>query len=149
MKGQWLLMAMVLLGGSLLPIQAAMNGRLGAVLENRSLAALVSFAVGTIGLTLYVLLSRTSLPSADVARTVPWWAWLGGLCGAIYIPAVIIAAPRLGGAALTGLSVGAQMAASAVLDQWGLLGLPVHPITPGRAMGLVLIVVGVVLLQRK
>ncbi len=99
--------------------------------------------------TCYVLLSRPAFAGSEAVRTMPPHLWLGGLCGAIYVTTVTLVAPRLGVATLTGLSVAGQMAVSAVLDHWGLFGLPVHPVTPSRIAGIVLIVLGVVLLQRK
>ncbi|MBC8104022.1 MAG: DMT family transporter [Cytophagales bacterium] len=148
-RGQAVLIAFTLLAGSLLPVQAALNSRLGRELGSPALGALVSFVVGAVGLLFYVLLSRPALPSSDLLRAVPPFLWLGGLCGAVYVTTVILVAPRLGVATLTGLAVAGQMAVSAALDHWGLLGLPVNPVTPSRAAGIVLIVLGVVLLQRK
>jgi len=148
-RGNLALIVASLLGGAILPVQAAVNARLGGILGNRSLAAFVSFVVGTVGLALYILLSRGSMPPAQAVRSAPWWVWIGGIIGALYVTIVIIAAPRIGVATLTGLAVAGQMAVSAILDHWGLLGLPVNPVTPARALGLALIVVGVVLLQRR
>jgi transporter family-2 protein len=148
-RGQAALIAFTLLAGMLLPIQAALNTRLGRELGSPALGSFVSFVVGTVGIALYVLLSRPALVSSEAVRTIPPHLWLGGLCGAIYVTVVILVAPRLGVATLTGLAVAGQMSVSAVLDHWGLLGLPVNPVTPGRAAGIVLIVSGVVLLQRK
>jgi transporter family-2 protein len=148
-RGNLALIVATLLGGAVLPVQAAVNARLGGALGNRSLAAFISFLIGMVGLAVYILLSRGSMPSSEAVRSAPWWAWIGGFLGALYVTIVIIAAPRIGVATLTGLAVAGQMAVSAVLDHWGLLGLPVNPVTPSRAFGLVLIVVGVLLLQRR
>lgn len=148
-RGQAVLVLFTFFAGMLLPIQAALNTRLGRELGSPSLGALVSFAVGALGLTLYVLISRPAFAGTEAVRAMPLHLWLGGLCGAVYVTVVTIAAPRLGVATLTGLAVAGQMAVSGALDHWGLLGLPVNPMTPSRAAGLVLVVLGVVLIQRK
>jgi transporter family-2 protein len=148
-RGQLVLVAFTILAGMLLPIQAALNTRLGRELGSPALGSFVSFVIGTVGIALYVLLSRPTFAGSEAVRTMPPHLWLGGLCGAIYVTVVILAAPRLGVATLTGLSVAGQMVVSAILDHWGLMGLPVNPVTPSRAIGIVLIVLGVVLLQRK
>ncbi len=148
-RGQAVLVLFTLFAGMLLPIQAALNARLGRELGSPTLGALVSFAVGGIGLAMYVLLSRPTFAGTEAVRTMPPHLWLGGICGAVYVTAVAFAAPRLGVATLTGLSIAGQMVVSAALDHWGLLGLPVNPLTPSRAAGITLIVLGVVLLQRK
>jgi transporter family-2 protein len=143
-----------LLAGVLLPIQAAVNGRLGKTLANPALGALISFAIGTAALVVYVLVARavasgqpTPAAPASLSRQ-PWWLWLGGLCGAIYVTTITIAAPRIGVANVGALVIGSQMAAALVLDHFGLFGLPVHPFSLGRALGAALIVGGVVLVQR-
>lgn len=148
-RGQAILVLTALFAGMLLPIQAALNTRLGRELGSPIFGSLASFLVGTLGIIVYVLLSRPAFAGTEAVRTMPYHLWLGGLCGAIYVTVVTIAAPRLGVATLTGLAVAGQMAVSAALDHWGLLGLPVNPLTPSRAAGLVLVVLGVVLIQRK
>ncbi|MES2460938.1 MAG: DMT family transporter [Armatimonadota bacterium] len=148
-RGQAVLIAFTILSGMLLPLQAALNARLGREIGSPILGSFVSFVIGTIGIGLYVLLSRPAFAGSEAVRNMPPHLWLGGLCGAIYVTVVILVAPRLGVATLTGLSIAGQMSVSAALDHWGLLGLPVNPMTPSRAAGIVLIVLGVVLLQRK
>ncbi len=61
---------------------------------------------------------------SDVAGA-PWWVWVGGLLGAFYVAASIILTPRLGAANTVTLIIAGQVLASMVLDQFGLLSLPV------------------------
>ena len=77
-----------------------------------------------------------------------WWHWVGGLLGAVYILVTIVVAPRLGAATLVAALVAGQMVASMLLDHFGWVGFAVHPITPWRLAGAVLIVSGVVLVRR-
>jgi bacterial/archaeal transporter family-2 protein len=44
--------------------------------------------------------------------------------------------------------VAGQMLTSVVLDQYGLIGYPPHPLTAGRALGVALVIGGVILIQR-
>jgi transporter family-2 protein len=44
--------------------------------------------------------------------------------------------------------VGGQMVASLLLDQYGLVGFPVHPVSVVRLLGAGLVIGGVVLVQR-
>ena len=78
----------------------------------------------------------------------PWWQWTGGLIGAAYVLASIVLAPRLGAATLVAAVVAGQMLSSLILDQYGLVGFAVHPISPIRLAGAVLVIVGVILIQR-
>ena len=54
----WWLLALPLIAGALLPLQAGMNGEVARQLSSVMNAALVSFAVGTLALLCIVLLQR-------------------------------------------------------------------------------------------
>jgi bacterial/archaeal transporter family-2 protein len=134
--------------GILLPVQAGVNAQLRTVLGQPLAAALVSFLVGTAALALGATLGRTPLPIGTALGTSPWWHWVGGLIGAVYVAGAIVLAPRLGAATLTAAVVSGQMLASIVLDHFGWVGFPVHEITPQRLIGAGLIIGGVMLVQR-
>lgn len=79
---------------------------------------------------------------------MPAWVWVGGLLGAFYVTASIVAAPRLGGALFVALLVTGQMAAAMALDHFGVL-VARTPISPSRVLGALLIVAGVALIMRR
>ena len=81
--------------------------------------------------------------------TVPGWAWLGGVLGAFYVVSTIIAGPRLGAAALLALVVLGQLATSLLVDHFGWLGFPQHPLTPLRLFGALLLFGGVLLIVHR
>jgi len=127
------------------------NGRLRAGLGNPLLASLLSFTVGTLGLAVtfaatLLLGARDALPFPAV-RNTQWWMWLGGLLGAFYVWVSIIASPKIGFANLFSLVVAGQILLALVFDGFGLLGNPVHALSPLRAAGAVLLVAGVYLIQ--
>lgn len=145
----WFLIFFALVAGTLLPIQAGINTQLARVLGHPLLAASVSFVVGAIALLLYTFVFHiwgTSVSS--VAMRTPWYLWIGGLLGAVYLTATIILAPLLGAATMIGLIVAGQMLASITLDHFGLVGFPVHPINFWRGLGAILLICGVALIQR-
>ncbi|MEP7226461.1 MAG: DMT family transporter [Gemmatimonadales bacterium] len=143
-----LFLLLALAAGVLLPVQAGVNAQLRSALGSPVAAALVSFLVGTAGLAAVAVLLRTPLPLGRAwAATTPW-QWSGGLIGAVYVLAVIVLAPRLGAATLIAAVVAGQMITSLVLDQYGLVGFPVHPLTPVRFLGVALVIAGVILIQR-
>jgi transporter family-2 protein len=71
----------------------------------------------------------------------------GGL-GAFYVTASISLTPRLGAATTVGLIIAGQVIMSVVLDRFGLLKLPVQPITLPKLGGAVLVIVGAILVLR-
>jgi len=56
--------------------------------------------------------------------------------------------PRIGAATLLGVSVAGQMLVSLLLDHYGLIGYPVHPVSAWRIVGAALLLAGVWLIQR-
>jgi transporter family-2 protein len=143
-----LFLLLALAVGVLLPVQAGLNAQLRSALGSPVAATLVSFLVGTAGLAAIAVLLRTPLPlGRGWAATTPW-QWSGGLIGAVYVLAAIVLAPRLGAATLIAAVVAGQMVTSLVLDQYGLVGFPVHSLTLVRLLGAVLVIAGVILIQR-
>lgn len=140
----WLL---VLLVGVVLPLQALVNARLGALTAGPLFASLASFAVGSVALLLAWLAIRPQgLDTASLAR-VPWWAWSGGLMGAAFVVISTVMVPRLGAAALICLVVFGQLAGSLLMDHYGVLH-PRQPADPLRILGVVLVAAGALLVVR-
>jgi bacterial/archaeal transporter family-2 protein len=144
-----ILLVLLALGlGVLLPVQAGINAQLRTAIGAPLAAALVSFLVGTAALGAGALLARTPVPVTAAWAHSPWWYWVGGLIGAVYVAGAIVLAPRLGAATLVAAVVAGQMLTSLVLDQFGWVGFPVHEISAMRLLGAALIIGGVVLVQR-
>jgi transporter family-2 protein len=118
------------------------------VLQNSNTAALISFLVGTLGLIALLTATRTALPGRDTLASVPWWAWYGGLMGAFYVAISTVVASQLGTASLMGLALSGQLAMALVVDHFGWLGMPEHPITLTRLTGVVLLGLGTWLIAR-
>ena len=131
-----------------LTLQIGMNSKLRTVLQNANTAALISFLVGTTGLVVLLAVTRTPVPARDTLASVPAWAWFGGLMGAFYVAISTVVASQLGTASLLGLALSGQLAMALVVDHFGWLGLPEHPITLTRLVGVALLGVGVWLVSR-
>ena len=131
-----------------LTLQIGMNSKLRTVLQNANTAALISFLVGTTGLVMVLVVTRTPMPARDTLASVPVWAWFGGLMGAFYVAISTVVASQLGTAALLGLALSGQLAMALVVDHFGWLGLPEHPITVTRLVGVALLGAGAWLISR-
>jgi transporter family-2 protein len=94
-----------------------------------------------------LLLRRGPRPDVAALGRVPWWAWLGGLCGATYVTAVFTLIPVVGTAATVALTVAGQQVASLLVDRYGLLRLPRRVIARSRLLGVGLLLAGVALIQ--
>jgi bacterial/archaeal transporter family-2 protein len=148
MSNVYFYLLLALLAGTMMPTQAAINNKMAAFVDSPILAALVSFFVGTVALFIYSLATGTTLGNLLSARQAPVVAWLGGILGAFFVTAVIIAVPRLGVAMTFSLIVAGQMLITLFLDHFGFLGLEERPISIPRILGVILIIGGVVLIRR-
>ena len=137
----------MLAGGAFLALQAPTNAYLARSVGSPVNAALVSFAVGTLALLLAAALLGAR-PDPAQMRAAPWWAWLGGLYGAVLVAAIAYAAPRLGVAPALTLVVAGQFVVAVALDHFGALGLAARPVTLSKLAGLGLIAAGVLLVRR-
>jgi transporter family-2 protein len=138
---------LVLGAGGLIAVQAPTNAMLARAGGSPVLAALISFAVGTIAL-LAAWLGSANRPGSNAFAGLPWYAWLGGLYGATYVAVAAYAAPKIGLASLITIGIAGQIAMALWLDHLGALGLSRDPISFGRVAGAVLVVAGVILVRR-
>ncbi|WP_375412592.1 DMT family transporter [uncultured Bradyrhizobium sp.] len=129
-------------------IQQVLNTNLRADLGSAAWSGLVSYALGIVCMLFLVAGLRDPIPSGAVIAGVRWWAWSGGLFGAIFIGLAIVLVPKLGGAAFIALLVAGQMMAALAFDHYGWLGIPRRPIDLPRVIGVALLVGGVVLIRR-
>lgn len=145
----WLIggIALATLVGALLPMQALINARLGDATQGPLFAAFASFFVGTLALGVALFATRTPLPSAQQAGGLPWWAWSGGLIGALFVLSATVLVPRIGAAALICTVVFGQVVGSLLLDHYGVLNPP-RPADITRILGGLLVAVGALMVVR-
>lgn len=144
-KSFWILVAFI--SGAVLPIQAALNSRLGKAIESSAFASMISFVVGLVGIILYIVVTRQTL-TMSVLREVPWTLYLGGLLGAFFVTMIILIFPRIGPALTFGLVVAGQMIISLLMDHFKILVAEQHPINTWRIVGVIFIVTGVIIIRK-
>lgn len=148
MKFGWTFLA--LLSGLLIPAQPAINAKLRTFVGNPIYSSLVNFCVGMLAsLLLLAITVRLGQPGNwRGAVDAPWWAWCGGMIGAIVVIVSILCVPHIGAASLAIALVAGQLIGALVLDQFGWLGLLARPISLTRMCGAALLIVSVWLMQR-
>jgi bacterial/archaeal transporter family-2 protein len=146
MPGYVLFVVLALLTGVAIAVQTGVNTQLRSYLQSPLQAVFVSFTVGTL-LVAATLLARREPPPLAKWASMPWWMWLGGVFGLFIVSTNIVVAPRLGAALLISLAITGQLTTALILDHYGVLGFPVHPISLARAAGAVLLILGVVLIR--
>ncbi|MFE0017483.1 DMT family transporter [Mesorhizobium sp. NPDC059054] len=144
--------ALALVAGAVLPVQGAVNALLRHDLGGAPFAVgAISFFVATLAMAAVMLLvlafRKTPNPTLGGVQTMPWWGWLGGFAGAIYVTTVFTAIPVIGAAAAVGFTVAGQQVASVFVDRYGWFRLPQRPVSGLRLVGVVLLLAGVAIIK--
>lgn len=138
----------VAIGGSGV-VQASINGELRSLVGDPYRTALISTTVSTLSLLLVSTLAYgRPYPGRTVLAEAPWWIWIGGLIGAVYVAASAVLVTRLGSAVLFTLVILGQLIAAVVMDHFGMIGLDKNPVNAPRLIGIALVLTGVVLVRR-
>ena len=143
----WLMGALSFLAGVLNTVQSGANNTLAKGLGQPIPAALVVTLVN--GLTYLVVGAFYGMawPRAGALAGVPWWAWIGGALGGVYVLATIFIAEKLGAAVFIGLTVTAGIITSITMDHFGLVGFKQHAASWPRLAGAALMVAGLALVS--
>ncbi|HEX8417192.1 MAG TPA: DMT family transporter [Methylobacterium sp.] len=142
----WYLTAVAMLAGIANAVQPGMNATFGkslampvaggifSLLSSAAIAALVGLATGYL-----------HWPDSASFRGIPWWAWGGGVFGALLVVAQVFVAPALGATLYLGIIVTVGVVTSLALDHFGLVGFEPHAAGLWRILGGVLMIAGVAL----
>ena len=142
----WYLYAVVLLAGVANAIQPGQNAALAKGFSQPLTAGLVvGICTASTVLVVGLLSGRLSWPSSDELASVPWWAWFGGVFGGGIVITQLLIARQIGAGAFLGVLVTAGVVTSVLLDHFGWVGFAVHPATPWRILGGILMIGGVAL----
>ena len=150
MRTTLLLVILGLVSGALIPVQAASNAALTRVISgNIPFAALTLFLVAAGATALAVVASGQGMPGWADLKQAPWWSYSGGLIVAFYVLTITFPSPRLGVGTAMALIVTGQILAALTIDHFGLLRSLTISLTPMRAAGAALMVVGAFLALRR
>ena len=140
-------MILVFVAGGMVALQAPTNGMLAKAGGSPVLAALISFGVGVAALAC-ILIASGHRASAHSFTALPWYAWLGGAYGAVYVAVAAYAAPKIGLASFITIGIAGQLFIALWLDHGGALGLERKPISFAQLGGVLLVLAGVFLVRR-
>ena len=112
-----LAITLALLAGSVVGIQRALNGQINSFSKNSFATSQLNFITGTAFLLLLLLL-RSAFTDHSIMNLTsgPWWVFLGGSIGVIYIAFTALAVQHLGVLEFTLFSVGGMLIGSLLLD---------------------------------
>jgi transporter family-2 protein len=146
---KYLMIGLVALAGAGIPVQVAANHRLEEAVRSPALSVALAFTTGSLlmgALALSGVLGQARL--AGIA-SAPWWVWTSGLLSVLIVLASILVLPRAGAGAVIAATVFGQLVAAVVLDHFGWLGVKQIPINAWRIAGMLFLMAGAALMQRK
>ena len=109
--------ALAVLAGSAVGVQRALNGQINSFSKKSFATSQLNFITGTAFLLLLLLLRSTFTDHSIINFTSgPWWIFLGGSVGVIYIAFTALAVQHLGVLEFTLFSVSGMLIGSLLLD---------------------------------
>ena len=148
-KGNLIYLALALITGALIPIQASTNAAFSKSVGNPFITGLMVFIVGLLGMSLFMLITRTSLPTPPQLASAPLYGYIGGAIVATYVVMITILVPRIGVGTAIAFIVTGQMLCAIVIDHFGLFNVQVRPVDVGRITGALLMTGGIYLVMRE
>lgn len=135
--------------GIAMAVQSGINAQLRSAINHPILAAFISFATGTILLAVLLIFSKQTLPSFATMSDISWYKYIGGSLGVFIVSVAILSVQQIGAANMFVLIVSGQLITAVIMDQLGVLGLQQSPITIQKIIGIVLLIAGAYLVNRK
>ncbi len=136
----YILLAMI--SGLCMAVQSPVNATLSRHAGHLQ-ATTISFGGGALILALLML----AIGTGDLSKLADaqWWQLLGGTYGIYIVLVITYGIPRLGAALTSTILTLGQLISAAVLDSFGLMGLPQVPLAPARVLGCLIVLAGVIL----
>jgi transporter family-2 protein len=133
--------------GVVLTVHLAMNGMVGAAINNARVGNAVFWCVGAAMALAIGLSGWQSGALAGLLRVNPILLTAGAM-GASLVFGIAYLIPRLGAGPFTYALLAGQIVSAMVLSHYGWLGSPKQPITPMGIVGVVVMVIGIILTRR-
>jgi len=149
MKNDLVYLGLALITGALIPIQAATNAAFSKSIGNPLTTGLMVFIIGLIGMLLFILVSRTALPTPGQLAAAPAYSYIGGIIVATYVVMITILAPRIGVGTAIALIVTGQIICAVLIDHFGLFNVTPRSLDLTRLAGVLLMIGGIYLVMKK
>ena len=132
----WIWRAFGIFAGMLSATQIAVNGYLGKVVGSPIKASAISFTVGIIFLAIICIVLHFKNGKSESFKNEsaknPWWMWIGGILGGLYILANVYLSRIVG----TGMTV------IILVDHFGMFESPKKPINAQKILGVLIMILG-------
>lgn len=144
----YLLITLVALSGAGLSVQAVVNAQMRQYVGHSISTAVISFLVG-LAVLVIAMLAVGATPSSNSLKQMPWWGWIGGLLGAIFITVSAYSVRSLGTTLFFGIVIASQLTAALLIDHYGLFGQVKDEISIPKIIGIALLAAGTIVIKWK
>lgn len=142
-----------LLAGSCIALQAAMNAKLGLLLNNSWLAT--SYAFLTSFLLVSIVLFTVNAKAATENLTslfqinVPWYLWFSSVLSVLGVGSMYWLIPKMGVGNLMSYALAGQLIVAMLISHYGLFDSPQKLISGSKALGTGLLILAIVLINKE
>ncbi len=133
--------------GIVLTVHLAMNGMVGASINNARVGNAVFWCIGALTAA---IIGATGWQTGALSglRQVNPILLTAGAMGASLVFGIAYLIPRVGAGPFTYALLAGQIVSAMLLSHYGWLGSPKQPVTPMGIVGVVVLVIGVILTKR-
>ena len=138
------------IAGAAIATQASMNAQLGVLLNNSLMGTAVAFGCAGLLTLTAVLVSTRQYPAAETLRAVPPYLWFGGgLLSSFGVAAFYYLIPKMGVGNMMSYALTGQILVAMTASHFGWFDLPEKPINTVRALGIVALIAGILMINRE
>jgi bacterial/archaeal transporter family-2 protein len=145
MKTELLLLSMFL--GVVLTVHLAMNGMVGAAINNPRIGNAFFWCIGAVTAVIIGVSGWQSGVLNSLTRINPILLTAGAM-GASLVFGIAYLIPRVGAGPFTYALLAGQIISAMLLSHYGWLGSPKQPVTPMGLVGVAVMVIGIILTKR-
>ncbi len=137
----WLYIVIAALSGSAMALQGTFNAVLGKIVGIWQSTLLVH-VIGTLSVTLIIILIGRGFEGLDKIGSVPWYAFLGGILNVLIIYAVVRSIPEIGVGNVTTAIIVAQILTAVAIDSTGAFGMDKYDFKYIDLLGILFLALG-------
>ena len=148
-----LLWPLAFFAGSCIAMQAAMNAKLGQLLNSTLLATSYAFLTSFLLVIIIAFLVNSKTITAQGQQIpfsiIPWYLWLSCVLSVIGVGSMYWLIPKMGVGSVMSYALTGQLILAMVISHFGLFESPQKLITITKLIGSLLLIIGIVLLNKE
>lgn len=132
--------------GIILSTQLVFDTKLKVLFGGPAPVAVSVFGLAFLTSLIWAWLSGERIfPSLDSMNQTSWYHHLGGIARVLYLIFIVSAISNIGNAKTSCAAVTAQLIAAAMIEQFGLFGVPIHKLDLEKWLGITALIAGIYL----